>query len=132
HLLNRFTPDEDPSLDDHNHRLLRDAIACDCSLEFEHTSDCPEFSHEEIADAVERQHDGKSPGEDGLSANILRMAYRHASDVFDRLYNCCLKYRCFPLWFKSSIVKAIPKPSSTDLQNPKSWRPISLLSVPGK
>ena len=90
------------------------------------------FSHEEVSDAIKRQNDNKSPGEDGLSANILKVAYEHAADVFDRLFNHCLSFRCFPSWFKSSVVKAIPKLNADDPQNPKSWRPISLLSVPGK
>src|SRR5699024_2419330 len=55
-----------------------------------------------------------------------------APDILTKLYNACLKYRCFPLWFKHSVVKAIPKQSAADPQSAKSWRPISLISVPGK
>ena len=44
----------------------------------------------------------------------------------------CLDFGSFPVWFKHSVVKAIPKPNASDQGDAKSWRPISLLSVPGK
>ena len=130
-LLNRFLPDDDPEADSQYHQSLRELAICRCSESVSSGDDVP-FSNEEVADAVSRQNGRKSPGEDGLSADIFKAAYGQANDVFDRLFNCCLEYGCFPTWFKSSIVKAIPKPSAIDLQQPKSWRPISLLSVPGK
>src|SRR5699024_7038359 len=107
YLLNRFLPDDDPENDDHHQQTLRNIAECNCSVQAVYVNDDLPFSHEEIADVVERQNDKKSPGEDGLSANIIKVAYRHAGDVFDRLFNYCLKLRCFPSWFKSSIVKAM-------------------------
>src|SRR5699024_1448536 len=120
YLLDRFMPDDDPVTDDNSHLALRSWVQHDDSAEGMLAFDDVPFAHEEIADAIKKQNDAKSPGEDGISANILRVAYEHAGDVFDWLFNSCLKYHCFPTWFKSSIVKAIPKSASSDLQNPKS------------
>lgn len=78
------------------------------------------------------QNDRKSPGYDGLTANIIKSVHQTAPDVLTKLFNLCLTYGCFPRIFKKSVVRAVPKPSATDTTLAKSWRPISLLPVIGK
>ncbi|KAJ6215994.1 hypothetical protein RDWZM_010494 [Blomia tropicalis] len=90
------------------------------------------FSQEEMQQAIEDMNDKKAPGEDGISANVLKHFSATAPDVFLKLYNRCLEHSYFPKIFKQLIIKAIPKQGGSNATGPKAWQPISLLPVPGK
>src|SRR5699024_3498467 len=49
------------------------------------------FSFEEMDDIICRQNDKKSPGGDGLSANIIKALHAVSPDILYRLYNGCLQ-----------------------------------------
>ncbi|WP_207306019.1 reverse transcriptase domain-containing protein, partial [Clostridioides difficile] len=133
YLLHQFLPDDNLADDNLYHRCTRVLAVCGCQPDSgEHRTDDIPFSHEEIARVIEHQIDTKSPGEDGLTADIFKAAYSVASESIDQFYNLCLKHGVFPSWFKRSFIKAIPKQNCPDPSVAKSWRPISLLSVPGK
>ncbi len=128
HLLNAFLPDDD-HLDDDRQKKIRDEAICDCR---DVSTDIPPFVLEEVSAIIQRQNDNRSPGKDGLSANVIKQVHSVSPDILLNLYNACLKVGCFPKVFKHSVVKAIPKQGASDKSSPKSWRPVSLLPVPGK
>ena len=124
HLLNKFFPDDPP--DNHDQSLISTSAQYPQST----SNDVP-FTTEEVYDAILTENDNKSPGEDGISANIIKHLNNLFHTLFLNIYNACLKLGTFPDRWKVSTVKVIPKPGS-NLQTAKAFRPISLLSVMGK
>ena len=49
----------------------------------------------EIEAIIMKLNDKKSPGEDGISANIVRKLFKAAPEVVAEMYNSCLRYSCF-------------------------------------
>ena len=124
HLLNKFFPNDPP--DNHTQSLISSAAQTACTA-----PDDVLFSLEEVNDAIQTENDNKSPGEDAISANIIKHISYLFPELFLNIFNACLKFAIFPDRWKISIVKVIPKPGS-NLQTAKAFRPISLLSVTGK
>ena len=90
------------------------------------------FTHEEIRSVITNMSSKKSPGEDGLTADICFQAYTAAPDTLLAIYNACLKRRYFPKIWKRAIIRVIPKPGRANYTDPKSYRPIGLLPIFGK
>ncbi|KAI2795584.1 hypothetical protein BLOT_016631 [Blomia tropicalis] len=128
YLLNKFLPDDNPLSDNNYHKRIREVANADNGG----TNMDALFSQEEMQQAIEDMNDKKAPGEDGISANVLKHFSATAPNVFLKLYNLCLEHSYFPKIFKQSIIKAIPKQGGSNATGPKAWRPISLLPVPGK
>ena len=127
-MLNRFLPDDDPSTDGPQHTHIRAIAKVDIIDEY---NDVP-FTQQEVNRIVRRMSDKKAPGEDGISANIVRALTDIAPSLLTEMYNACFRYSCFPRCFKSSTVRAVPKNSNTSCDTIKAWRPISLLPLLGK
>ncbi|KAI3387522.1 hypothetical protein SNEBB_008580, partial [Seison nebaliae] len=73
----------------------------------------------------------KSPGHDGITRNLMMKLPAEAKAKILEIYNAALKTGYFPAVWKRARVIMILKPGK-DPQIPESYRPISLLSVPGK
>ncbi|KAH8193491.1 hypothetical protein TruAng_012343 [Truncatella angustata] len=73
-----------------------------------------------------------SPGVDGLTVKIVKACWpiigKHVTDLFQR----CLMVGYHPKPFKVAEVVMIPKPGKKDYSDPRTYRPISLLSCLGK
>ncbi|KAI2804022.1 hypothetical protein BLOT_008163 [Blomia tropicalis] len=97
YLLKQFLPDDLPNDDNQSYGNIRILANCYCG-DNELGLDDHLFSHEEIEGTVNNQNDRKSPGKDGLSANIFKTVYSIAFDVIDKLFNLCLTYEPIVLY----------------------------------
>ena len=126
HLLECFAPNDDDNTDNQHIQIMeRENEQRYCQ-----ENDMP-FTTDEIYKAVFSQNDKKAPGEDGFSANIIKQLVTIVPEIITSLFNFCLQLGKFPSCFKISLIKIIPK-ANISIQTYKAWRPISLLSVPGK
>lgn len=128
YLLHHFFPDDNEINETKHHSHIRLL-----SQSYHQQSQCDDllFSQEEVGRVILSQNDKKAPGEDAITANIVKAVYDTMPSVITSFYNLCLRIGCFPKCFKTSIVRVIPKPGG-DRTTPKEWRPISLLPVMGK
>ncbi|GBP81063.1 Probable RNA-directed DNA polymerase from transposon BS [Eumeta japonica] len=75
--------------------------------------------------------EGKTPGYDLVDAKLLKELPEKGIIHFAAICNACLRLAIFPGQWKIAQVVMIPKPGKP-LHEASSYRPISLLSVPGK
>lgn len=91
-----------------------------------------EFALEEVKKAIWRMGRDKAPGEDGITARILRVAYPVIAEIVTALFNECWRKARFPSGWKKAVVVPLLKNCDKDKSDPKSYRPISLLPVLSK
>jgi hypothetical protein len=72
----------------------------------------------------------KSAGSDGIHPVFFKECAKVLAEPLQILYNRSLKEGIFPKQWKEAIIVPIPK--SGDKSNVQNYRPISILSVPGK
>ena len=72
-----------------------------------------------------------TPGETNINKIILKNIPDNALNILQQTFNHTLSIGYFPTKFKTALIKMLPKPN-TDNKDPKNYRPISLLEVPGK
>ena len=70
---------------------------------------------------------GKSPGEDGISVDILKIGGEEMIRALTKLFTNCFKHRKIPDQWNNAIVILLHKKG--DKEDLKNYRPISLLSV---
>lgn len=70
----------------------------------------------------------KTPGEDGVSNNMIKYAPDEAKACLRQILEICLKKGYFPKQWKTSVVLVLPKPNREDYNLTSSYRPISLTS----
>ena len=105
-------------------RELRTAPSADMNLS-------GEFTMKEIEAAIKRQKANKAPGPDNIHPEFIIHHGKKAKEWLLQLYSMCLKTSRLPkIWRRAKII-ALAKPSKP-LEDPKSYRPISLLCVPYK
>lgn len=89
-----------------------------------------EFSIEEVIHAANKLKGGKSPGPDGIPAEVVQIAVTQNPEVFVAVMNDLLRKGEFPSIWKRGDLRLIPKEGNSDL-NPK-YRPICLLNTLSK
>ncbi len=72
-----------------------------------------------------------TPGSTNINKIILKHAPDNALKTIQTIFNHTLSLGYFPTKFKTALIKMIPK-ANTDCTDPRNFRPISLLEVPGK
>lgn len=80
----------------------------------------------EIAEHVNKLKIGKSPGEDQITAKLIKACYPHIKHVLVYIANLMLSQSIFPTALKTAKIIAIPKSESAT--QPHQFRPISLIS----
>lgn len=81
----------------------------------------------EIAQYIKKLANGKSPGEDKITSNILKEIYPFVSAPLLHIANLIFTTAVFPTSLKTSLIIPIPKvPNAT---NPTQFRPVALLSA---
>lgn len=70
----------------------------------------------------------KTPGEDGITNNMIKYAPNEAKECLKQLFRTCLERGYFPRQWKTSVVLVLPKPNREDYNLTSSYRPISLTS----
>lgn len=88
------------------------------------------FTDIEYEEAINSFKPNKSPGADCITVEMLKND--DLSSILLELFNQCMQTSFFPTAWKIAIVKVIPKPAKNNYSDPKSYRPIGLLSVVGK
>ncbi|KAF6215747.1 hypothetical protein GE061_000080 [Apolygus lucorum] len=97
-LLNALVPDDSTVAENRDHQRIRDYVNEGPTSSNEEPL---AFSQEEIKNAIWRCAKKKAPGEDGVTAEILRAAWVSAKERLTALYNSCLKESYFPkAWTK--------------------------------
>ena len=127
HMLTHFAPDDRADSDNHYHKKVRK----DCQDPTTTVDDKP-FTQEEIIANLKKFNPKKTPGEDGLTSDILIRAFQVFPLVFTRIYNACLQRGCFPKRWKCSIIIPVIKPGKETCNDASKYRPISLLNTGGK
>ncbi|KAE9523227.1 hypothetical protein AGLY_016374 [Aphis glycines] len=92
----------------------------------------PEVTEAEVKSAVWRMAPNKAPGLDGITAGVLRKAWGVIGTPLTNVLTECLRKSVFPDCWKTAEVVVIKKGEDRDPSLPKSYRPVSLLSVPSK
>lgn len=89
------------------------------------------ISMEELRTVVWKQKN-KAPGDDGITAKIIRAAWPAIDTHLLHIVNKCLTLEIFPDTWKHANVVVLLKGKNKDPLKPKSYRPVSLLPVLGK
>ncbi|KAL3675639.1 hypothetical protein R1sor_025587 [Riccia sorocarpa] len=84
-------------------------------------------SSKEITELVEALPTNKAPGEDGLTAEVLRESWQWTGDKCVRFIQEIWSHHNLPENNKTAVVKLLPK--NSERRQLKNWRPISLLSI---
>ena len=85
----------------------------------------------EIGKLVKGLDSTKATGPDGIPVVVLKNISPELSPLLAKLFNCCLKEKCFPDIWKLSSVCPVFK-NAGERSSPSQYRPISLLSVISK
>ncbi|KAF8677861.1 hypothetical protein AX14_004770 [Amanita brunnescens Koide BX004] len=94
----------------------------------------PEFSCQEVHDAIALTSNNSAPGPDRITWELLKTAFQvnGAPEGLCHLFNQIRVSGVWPSWFKQSSCVIIPKPNKPRYNIPKAFRPISLLNTLGK
>ena len=94
--------------------------------------ECPDITEPEIERAVRAASPNKAPGVDGITNGILHRTLDILLPHLHRVFNACLRLGYCPNHFKETVTVVLRKPGKDDYTQPKSYRPIALLSTLGK
>lgn len=92
----------------------------------------PRITTWEVKRAIDRVSPNKAPGPDGLPNLALQRALPIIGPYLTHLFNECLRQGYCPSHFRKSATVVLRKPGKGDYTDPKSYRPIALLSTIGK
>ncbi|KAF8668547.1 hypothetical protein AX14_006143, partial [Amanita brunnescens Koide BX004] len=94
----------------------------------------PEFSCQEVHDAIALTGNNSAPGPDRITWELLKAAFQvnGAPEGLCHMFNHIRLSGVWPAWFKQSMCVIIPKPNKPRYNVPKAFRPISLLNTIGK
>jgi hypothetical protein len=108
HILDNFVPEDNVTNDSAVDKKIRELIK-----ESIHTEDDKTFSRRNsICD--KNFNLKKSPGEDGLTSEIIVHVFRSFPTFLTEVYNKCHKKGCFPKQRKKSSIVPIIKPGKED------------------
>ena len=85
---------------------------------------------EEIIAAIRSLKNGKSPGQDNLSAEVFKAHPQLAADLLQPLFTDIWEGKKLPKDWTEGVIAKIPRKGA--LKNCNNWRGITLLSVPSK
>ena len=92
---------------------------------------CGGFSPKEFAAALKHLKPGKAPGLDSICPELILHAGAALKSWLCDFFSSCLRQLRIPKIWRKALVVAIPKPNKP-VEDPRSYRPISLLCVPYK
>ena len=87
-------------------------------------------TQEEIKEALRHTKGNRAPGEDRITADMLKADTATSAKALDKLFNKVWEEETVPETWKRGIIVKLPKKG--DLSVCSNWRGINLLSVPGK
>ncbi len=89
-----------------------------------------EISIEEIKRAINKLKAGRSPGIDGISAEMIKCDKDTSCKMLQDIINKVWNSETLPVEWKKGVIVKLPKKG--DLASCGNWRGITLLSIPGK
>lgn len=92
----------------------------------------PLFTSGELREAVRMLPSGKAPDTDCIPNEVIKLAAKRSPEIFLETYNACLTNRYFPRSWKRAKLVLLHKGVAKPLDQPSSFRPISLLDGGGK
>ena len=90
-----------------------------------------DFTVEEIEAAIKKLKSGKAPGRDNIHPEFVIHQSAKTTAWLYSFFKSCYRRSKLPKTWRHATVVALPKPNKP-AQDPKSYRPISLLCVPFK
>ncbi|XP_026741885.1 uncharacterized protein LOC113503939 [Trichoplusia ni] len=126
-LLNALIPDDHQNTDDDYHQQIR-AFATDVPTS--PMSDLP--SAAEFITVVGSLSLNKASGEDKISNRVIKEAWKVSGDCILTVFNKCIAEGVFPRVWRQGFIRIIPKSGDKATDDPKSYRPITLLPSLGK
>ncbi|KAG5868859.1 hypothetical protein JTB14_011687 [Gonioctena quinquepunctata] len=127
-ILNRIIPDDLVEDDNQDHQAIRHNLQ---RFVGENDMDL-QFQKEWLETAIHKINPNRAPGPDGVPGTVLALAYSGLEDQLTRLYGLCFNLAYFPDAWKQGNLITILKAPDKDPSDPKSLRPITLLSELGK
>lgn len=125
-LLKTLCPDDDPASDTAYHRQVRIAAACAPPGD-----DCGPPTREAL-ERIVKNLPNTAPGMDGISARIVKHAWKVSEVEMLLMYSACIAEGVFPTTWKTGRLVVLPKGNDKPLSDPKAYRPVTLLSILGK
>jgi len=94
----------------------------------------PPITHEELKKAIFSLKKKSSPGIDGITIELIQVAYNTLAEPLLKLFNACLNSGHYPAAWKAAKVTVLRKPGKEPnvYKTAKGHRPISVLNVKGK
>ena len=90
----------------------------------------PVITEQMVSEHVKNIDVNKGSGMDSIPSFTLKDCFLKMIPELTNLFNCSIQTGIFPdVW---AIAKITPFPKSGNLKQPKNWRPISILPLPGK
>jgi hypothetical protein len=126
-ILENLIPKDDKTEETDHHKRIRTLIE-----EPMKTEDDREFTSEEIRQTITSIDHKKSPGDDGITNQILMWTFERCPRLVTSLCNGCLRKGCFPKRWKKARIISITKPGKENCNDRSKYRPISLLNKGGK
>lgn len=90
-----------------------------------------DFTEDELSEAMSKLKPGKSPGRDNIHPEFVIHQSTTTSRWLCAFFTSCYRRLKLPKTWRRASVIALPKPNKP-AEDPKSYRPISLLCVPFK
>jgi hypothetical protein len=92
----------------------------------------PILTRIEVEQACISKINGKSPGPDLITQEIIVQAYSAIPDLFYNIYSILINKGYYPKVWKQATGFILKKPKKPDYNQPKAYRVISLLNCLGK
>ena len=92
--------------------------------------DLSEVTEREVFDIVKTVNVSKSSGLDNVSSFVVKTAFKVLLPEITRMFNMSIRTMLYPNTWKKALI--IPIPKTGNLNKVQNFRPISLLSLPGK
>ena len=89
------------------------------------------FSHQKFAAALQHLKPGKAPGPESICPELIIHAKAGLKSWLRGFLSSCLHHLKISKIWRRALVVAVPKPSKP-VEDPRSYRPISLLCIPYK
>jgi len=86
------------------------------------------ISIQEVGTAVKRHKNGKSPGDDSITNNMMKAASTDMIQLLHLLYSSLWRWTSTPTQWRAALIKPIYKRKKKDKQDPASYRGIALSS----
>lgn len=126
-IMRVLLPDDTEDGENHLQRHKRDIMGVVMT-----TPSSPGFTVEELDSVIKGLTNKKAPGIDDVTVEILKRVYARIKELLLRLLNEAFEAGYFPAPWKQGLLKIIYKGGGKSLTSPKSYRPITMLSVIGK